>query len=206
MKKRKSGHRISIVRTIITTLSVIAMLLIAAYVIFVYRLSSVSEQISSDFVSRKADEIINDAIYDEFIKNNTYNGLIEFEKDYFGSVTALKINMAEVNLIKSKLASKISEELSKTDTLEFSIPLGSIIGGKLTSGKGPDVKVNLITYGISDVEIENEFADNRSRYRIMLKIKASVTIITSVTSKATEVEKYICIAEAVIIDEALTSD
>lgn len=206
MKKRKFGHRKSIIRTIITTLSVIAMLLITAYVIFMYRLSRVSEQISSDFVSRKADEIINDAIYDEFIKNNTYNGLIEFEKDYFGSVTALKINMAEVNLIKSKLASKISEELSKTDTLEFNIPLGSIIGGKLMSGKGPGVKVNLITYGNSDVEIKNEFVDNRSRYRIMLKIKASVTIITSVTSKATEVEKYICIAEAVIIDEALTSD
>ena len=156
-------------------------------------------------VKAKAAIIISTAICEEIeSKEITYDTLISFEKDANGRISALKTNIIEINRLKAKLSVKILEELANMDTAELSVPLGTVIGGDLMSGRGPGIKINVIPVGSVDTEIKNEISSagiNQSRHQVMMRVTAELTIITAVTSITTNVETYICIAETVIVGD-----
>ncbi len=156
-------------------------------------------------VKAKAAIIISTAICEEIeSKEITYDTLISFEKDSAGRISALKTNIIEINRLKAKLSVKILEALENMDTAELSVPLGTVIGGDLMSGRGPGIRINVIPVGSVDTEIKNEISSagiNQSRHQVMMRVTAELTIITAVTSITTNVETYICIAETVIVGD-----
>ena len=201
MKRRK--------KTIFLRITIIVLLIIffimCCYSVFEKRLSILISEIAENTVKSKAAIIVSNAIYEEIEKNDiTYDKLVSFEKDQSGRITALKTNIIEINRLKSKLSVKILEALDNMDTAELEIPLGSVIGGEMLSGKGPGIKIRVVPVGSIESEIVNEISSdgiNQSRHQIMMKVQTNLTILTSITGLSTSIETYICIAETVIVGD-----
>ena len=201
MKRRK--------KTIFLRITIIVLLIVffimCCYSVFEKRLSILISEIAENTVKSKAAIIVSNAIYEEIEKNDiTYDKLVSFEKDQSGRITALKTNIIEINRLKSKLSVKILEALDNMDTAELEIPLGSVIGGEMLSGKGPGIKIRVVPVGSIESEIVNEISSagiNQSRHQIMMKVQTNLTILTSITGLSTSIETYICIAETVIVGD-----
>lgn len=192
-------------RKIILIIVVLLLLSGAVYGIFEKRLSGIVGEMSENTVKAKAAIIISTAIYEEIEHDDiTYDRLVSFEKDASGRITALKTNIIEINRLKSKLSVKVLEELSQMDTAQLEVPIGSVLGGELMSGRGPKLKIHVVPVGSVEAEITNEISSagiNQSRHQVMMKVKADLSILTSLSHISTTLETDICIAETVIVGD-----
>ena len=206
MRKRK---KMSFKTKFIIIMLILFLAFTAAYSAFESRLSRLVSEIAENTVNSKAAIIISTAIYDEIERDDiSYDKLVSFEKDDSGRITALKTNIIEVNRLKSKIAVEILGELDKMNTAELEIPLGTVIGGELFSGRGPGIKINVLPIGSVETEIENQISSagiNQSRHQIMMRVNAEVAVITAMSSVTTNVSSYICIAETVIVGDVPNS-
>lgn len=199
IKKRK------LLKKFIVVVLVIVLCVICIISVFENRLSRIIHDMSANIVKAKAGIVISTVIYDVIDRLDiTYDKLVSFEKNNIGEITALKTDIIEINKLKSILSMEILKNLTEMDTAELAIPIGTVIGGDLLAGKGPEIKVNVIPVGSVSTEVINEITSagiNQSRHQIMMKVIANLTIITSLTSLETTVETYICIAETVIVGD-----
>ncbi len=203
MRHRKKRSKLIKIFIAISTILLIALL--GIWMVLEIQLSEIVNDMAVNTVKAEAAIIISTAIYEEVENENiTYERLVTFEKDEAGKITALKTNIIEMNKLKSRLSVKILEELDQMNSTEIIVPLGTIIGGDLIGGKGPDITVEVIPVGSVETEISNEISSagiNQSRHQIMMKVHADLTIITSLGKLTTDVETYICIAETVIVGD-----
>ena len=202
-----TGYRVSRrrKRKIIAVLGIVLLLSLLCIYLFETRLADIICEMAENTVKAKAAIIMSTAICDEVENDDiTYDRLVSFEKDDSGRITALKTNIIEINRLKSRLSVTILEALSDMNTAELEVPLGTVVGGELFSGKGPGIKINVMPVGTVEAEIENDISSagiNQSRHQILMKVKADLAIITSVTRLNTTVETYVCIAETVIVGD-----
>lgn len=202
---RYKRKRRKIVKILIALLICILIFLLGVWMMLEVHLSEIVNDMALNAVKAKAAIIISSAIYEEVEDENiTYERLVSFEKDDNGKISALKTNIIEMNRLKSKLSIKILEELENMDTVEIEVPLGTIIGGDLIGGKGPDISVEVIPVGSIHTEINNEISSagiNQSRHQIMMTVCADLTIITSLGKIDADIKTCICIAETVIVGD-----
>lgn len=200
-RKRRSKY----IKIFIVMLAILLIVLLGIWMLLEIQLSKIVNDMAVNTVKAKAAIIISSAIYEEIEDEDiTYERLVTFEKDEAGKITALKTNIIEMNKLKSGLSVKILKELEEMNSTDIIVPLGTIIGGDLIGGKGPDIVVEVIPVGSIETEITNEISSagiNQSRHQIMMKVHADLTIITSLGKLTTDIETYICIAETVIVGD-----
>lgn len=200
-KKKRSKP----IKILIIILTIIIITFLGIWMMLEIQLSEIVNDMAVNTVKAKAAIIISSAIYEEIEDQDiTYERLVSFEKDEAGKITALKTNIIEMNKLKSGLSVKILKELEEMNSTDIIVPLGTIIGGDLIGGKGPDIVVEVIPVGSIETEITNEISSagiNQSRHQIMMKVHADLTIITSLGKLTTDIETYICIAETVIVGD-----
>lgn len=131
-----------------------------------------------------------------------YEDLISFEKDNEGKITAVKTNMPEFNRLQSKILKVILERISDVSTKDLSIPVGSLTGVSLLSGRGPLVTVRMQSVGSSTAHLENQFVSagiNQTKHQILLEVDVSVAILLPGFHTATQVSNAFTVAETVIV-------
>lgn len=153
----------------------------------------------SNTVNRIVSDAVNDAVDDgEF----QYEKLISFEKDNDGKITAVKSNMPEFNRLQSTILNQVLERISEVSTRDLSIPVGSLTGSDLLSGRGPCVTVRMQSVGSSTAFLQNEFTSagiNQTKHRIELNVDVYVSILLPGFSTATKVSNTYTVAETVIV-------
>lgn len=167
------------------------------------RLSRVVAEISRQAVKSKVSVIISKTVYDEIKKSEiTYDKLISLEKNGDGQVTALKSNIIEINRLKASLSLEILQQLENIEDLEITVPLGSIFGSELLSGRGPKMHIKIIPVGYVATDVENRVSStgiNQTRHQIMLRINVQTAVITALRSTSTDISTDVCIAETVLV-------
>lgn len=150
-------------------------------------------------VNRVVSEAVNEAIDGGEIR---YDQLISFEKDNEGKITAVKSNMPEFNRLQSKILNLILQRISDVSTRDLSIPLGSLTGSSLLSGRGPMIDVRMQSVGSSTAYLENQFTSagiNQTKHQILLKVDVYVSILLPGFRTATKVSNAFTVAETVIV-------
>lgn len=66
-----------------------------------------------------------------------YDGLVSFEKDTEGHITAVQSNMAAFNHLQAEILDTVLTRISQVPTGDLSIPIGSLTGSTLLAGRGP---------------------------------------------------------------------
>ena len=152
----------------------------------------------------RAVDTMNDAVTNELSEENIqYNNLVNINTNSKGEVTSLVSNIVNINNMKAKLAKRISQELNdKTSNTKLNVPIGTLFGWQITSGRGPKIRFDMTTKSYVRTEIRNEFEQagiNQTLHRIMLDVDVKITSVFAGYNVYSEINTNFCIAETVIV-------
>ncbi|MEG0750793.1 MAG: sporulation protein YunB [Oscillospiraceae bacterium] len=146
---------------------------------------------------------INQAVVDEIASLNIkYSELVSLSRDTSGQITAIETNAIEVNKLKAELTDAVNERLKLLPQQNVNIPLGTLTGLELLSGRGPRVRLKMIPSSYVESSVANKFDSagiNQTRHQVMLEFSVSMTAILAPYSSAVVVNTNVCIAETIII-------
>ena len=169
------------------------------------QLCPVLEILAETEVRNAVTAAVGEAISDGIVENKvSYDDIITVETDESGRVTALKSNMAGANLLRSRLLEAALEEVSGLSQRDFSIPMGNLLGVDVLSGRGPGVRVTVLSAGAAGAEYRNEFTAagvNQTLHRVLLEITVTVRILLPGRTLETTTSTPVCIAETVIVGQ-----
>ena len=154
-------------------------------------------------VSNTVTRIVSEAVYEAIEQGALqYDGLVSFEKDTEGRITAVRSNMAAFNHLQSEILDTVLTRVGQVSAKELSIPIGTLTGSALLAGRGPRVTVRMETLGSSEANFRNDFASagiNQTRHQIILTIDVSVSVLLPGFRTATKVSNSFIVAETVIV-------
>ena len=163
------------------------------------------EQLAGAQVNNLVVTKINDVIRREMAAGTLdSDGLITLERDEDGRITALTSDMAAAERLRSGVADLLAQELEGLTAVELSIPVGSLTGSALLSGRGPSIPVRVLSAGAVDTAFENQFTDagiNQTRYQVVLNIRVEVTMLLPGGPAETEVTTQVVAAETILLGE-----
>ena len=161
------------------------------------------ESMATTRVSNTVTRIVSEAVYEAIEKGELqYDGLVSFEKDTEGHITAVQSNMAAFNRLRSQIAGEILRRLSEVSTSELSIPVGTLTGSTLLAGRGPCIRVRMQAVGSADASLRNAFSAagiNQTKHQIILTVDVSVSVLLPGFRTATKVSNSFIVAETVIV-------
>ena len=162
-------------------------------------LASLATTKVSNTVTRIVSEAVYQAIEDGEIR---YDGLVTFEKDETGQITAVRSNMAAFNHLQADILDTILTRIDQVSARELSIPVGTLTGFSLLAGRGPRISVRMESVGSSEANFHNEFVSagiNQTKHQIILTADVSVSILLPGFTTATKVSNSFIVAETVIV-------
>lgn len=149
LKRRKSGKVIiSLILILATVISTVTYFLMQP-VIMRYAVST-AETIMLNSA--------NEAIVNILQKGNiSYTDIVNLSNNSDGYVTSLEIDVLQINNLKSKISSEISNIIAKREKYDLSIPLGTFFGNTYTNGFGPSVKFKMQVTTTAFVDFSHVF-------------------------------------------------
>lgn len=100
----------------------------------------------------------------------TYHQMIHLTRDGTGRITALQADTVLLNQIKSAITEQVGERLQELSSHRLSIPLGSLTGLKILSGRGPSVSFRLLPESVVMTNLYHEFTQagvNQTLHRVL---------------------------------------
>ncbi len=184
----------------------IIILIILAFILVAYLLidNAVKPtifELSESKLKYLAVKAMNDSI-SHIIGGVNYSELIKIQKDSQGRITLLQANTLKMNDLATKTALKAQETIMSLNTQGIFIPLGTIIGGQMLSGKGPLIRIDVIPMGSVTSKFSSEFESagiNQTRHKIYLTMTAQIRIVVGNTGQLVNVSSQALISETVIV-------
>lgn len=184
-------------------LTLIGVALLALLILLLAHLRPVLTSMASARVSNSVNRIVAAAVEEAIQRGDiNYEAFVTFEKDATGRVTALRSNVAEVNRMQSAISEEILRRLSEVSTSELRIPIGTLTGSALLSGRGPYITVRMQAVGSASAVFRNEFSAagiNQTRHQILLEVDVYMSILLPGIRTSTTVANEIAVAETVIV-------
>lgn len=184
-------------------LTLIGIVLLALLILLLAHLRPVLTSMASARVSNSVNRIVAAAVEEAIQRGDiNYEAFVTFEKDATGRVTALRSNVAEVNRMQSAISEEILRRLSEVSTSELRIPIGTLTGSALLSGRGPYITVRMQAVGSASAVFRNEFSAagiNQTRHQILLEVDVYMSILLPGIRTSTTVANEIAVAETVIV-------
>lgn len=167
------------------------------------RLRPIIKTMSSSQAQMYATRAINIAIDEQMEKEGiTYEKLVTLTKNEQGDITSLQANMININSLRAHITQAVIEKMMEIEEQKILIPVGTLIGGQLLSGRGPRIVFKVIPASSANSEIYNSFDSagiNQTRHQIMLRLSTRVSAIIPGYSATTEVVTGVCLAETIIV-------
>lgn len=198
-RRRRLDRRMLIRALALSVVVGVLTLVITAAVQMRPLLASLATTKVSNTVTRIVSEAVYQAIEDGEIR---YDGLVTFEKDETGQITAVRSNMAAFNHLQADILDTILTRIDQVSARELSIPVGTLTGFSLLAGRGPRISVRMESVGSSEANFHNEFVSagiNQTKHQIILTVDVSVSILLPGFTTATKVSNSFIVAETVIV-------
>lgn len=150
-----------------------------------------------------ATRIINEAVTESLSGGAApYDRLVQVQCDNSGRVTSVQTDMVRLNLLKASLTTTASQRLSMLESQTVLIPVGTLTGWQLLSGRGPRVEFKIVPSGFVQSQLQHRFDSagiNQTRHQILLQVDASIIAVLPGYSTTTEVSTGLVLAETVIV-------
>ena len=134
-----------------------------------------------------------DIMYDRLISLNTLSD---------GTVCSMTANIREMNKFKTNISQAIQDKILDYCEREISIPLGTLTGIDLFSGRGPSVRMKIQLYGNVTANLRSDFEGagiNQTRHRIICDVKVGISAVIPGCSSYTEVVNSFTVSETVLL-------
>jgi len=134
--------------------------------------------------------------------NLRYDELVRLEKDSGGAICALVTDMAQINVVQSRLSNAVAVGIVNMMSAELAVPLGDVMGGLIFSGRGPQIPIRIDSVTDVTTELLNDFSSggiNQTRHKITLAISAEIVILVPGGRTSAAVATEFAIAETIIV-------
>lgn len=166
---------------------------------------TVITDLARTYVTNATSDLINDGVSRQIAAGQiAYENIVYFEKDVNGRITALKTNIAQVNLLKTETLEYVNETLLDTDNFEIGVPLGSLVLPEFLSGKGPQIPVRIMSIRNSDATFDSQFLEagiNQTLHQLKMSVLVDVTVLILGRTIDFTVSSDVVVAETVIVGE-----
>lgn len=202
MKKLKQKNRLSrlilvLIAALITALSV--------FVIFEIRITPVLTAMAESRAKNIASEAVNDAIQDVLCeKDIRYENLVQMTTNDSGIITSVTVDSVKMNQLCAEIRGNITDTLNSLGEKTVPIPIGSLTGIDILTGKGPRLNIVITLSGSATTKIINDFQTagiNQTRHQMILEVQTKIYAITQNGNISTEISNSIVVAETVIVGE-----
>ncbi len=150
-----------------------------------------------------ATRVINEAVSAQLTGNGiSYDALVKVTTDYNGQVTSVQTDMMRLNLLKATMTNEASQQLSLLQNQTIRIPLGTLLGWQLLSGRGPRVEFKIVPAGFVQSQLNHRFDSagiNQTRHQIVMQLDANIIAILPGYTSASEISSSLILAETVIV-------
>jgi sporulation protein YunB len=169
------------------------------------RLRPAIETLALSRTTNRVSETVSQAVSDCVAAQGlTYSELVTVETDEAGQITSLTRDLSAVSQLQAQLVSEITEALDPLREEAFDLPLGTLTGWLALSGRGPTVRVELLSAGDVMVNMTYDFEDagiNQTLHRVLADISVTVFLLIPGETMSATVDSQVCVAETVIVGQ-----
>lgn len=133
-----------------------------------------------------------------------YADLVTINRNEQGQVLSAETNTTAVNRLKAAATNAVMAQLSARETQTVKIPLGSVIGGSLFTGRGPFLPVKIHCSGAVISNLSGEFGEagiNQTNHRISLDMTLMMTAALPMERVSIELNTCFLVCETVLVGE-----
>ena len=115
---------------------------------------------------------------------------------------AIETNSIEVNIMKAMIVDKVTTKLNELESHIIKIPMGSLFGWQMLSGKGPMVDFKVVPTGNVVAQLDHKFTSagiNQTRHQLMLDVSVTMRAFIPGYSSKIKLETNFLIAETVVV-------
>jgi sporulation protein YunB len=179
--------------------------LITGYLILDNAIRPTILSLSESKLRAVAVKAMNDAVRETIGKSGvSYYDLTHIEKDEDGDVSLIAVNTTLVNELGAETALTAQDKIMNAGEQGINIPIGTILGGQLLTGRGPSVIIKFEPVGSVTTEFKTQFEEagiNQTRHKIFLVLNSSVRIMIGSVSQTVKISTQVLISDTIIIGD-----
>lgn len=176
----------------------------SAILLMTTRTSTMIREVAKSEIESIAFDIIGEVVEREISSGEGVSGIINIERDANGRVSSITSDAQKLNLIKLRVSNELSRIMLERTNDVISIPVGSLTGFDLLTGRGPQIRLKIFWVSGVDSSFRTEFTEagiNQTNYRIMLDFSVEAGMMLAGREVGNKVGTSVCIAETVIVGE-----
>ncbi len=151
---------------------------------------------------RYANRIINNSV-DKEVAGLRYDELIYYKTNQAGNIVLMQPDIRKINLLSSRIAIHIQDELEKIKFVDIKLPMARLFGLDLFAGMGPWLNARVVPIGfLEPPKIEDSFSAagiNQTRHKLYLQVDVKMKMIVPFSSKTTIVSAEVPVIEVTIL-------
>ncbi|MCD8094995.1 MAG: sporulation protein YunB [Ruminococcus sp.] len=182
------------------TVFIIAAAAACAFAVIYFQLVKHMKEICEYKGRQSASNIICEAIAVQ-LENESENYL-DIVYDDEGNIVSIKTDSTKINTLENELVMYINEELAHIEDNEMGIPIGTLSGITILSGRGPKINVKLHQVGAVDVKVTSEFSSagiNQTKHTLKVDVTIELSaILPAHSTDITATDEYL-ISETIIV-------
>ena len=191
------------IRKVIFCMCVLAIVILLTMLVMT-KTSTMIREVAKSEIESIAFDIIGEVCEREISEGDGVNGIIKIERDASGRVSSITSDAQRLNLLKFRISNELSRIMLERTDDTISIPIGSLTGFDLLTGRGPQIRLKI--FWVSGVEgnFRTEFTEagiNQTNYRIMLDFSIEAGMMLAGREVGNKVTTSVCIAETLIVGE-----
>lgn len=197
MKRRKRHIKIWVAVFLI-------ILVCVAYIIIDNSIRPTILSLSEARLRAIAVKAMNEAVRETIGNDISYSDLINIQKDDQGNITLVSANAVLMNNLAASTAIAAQDKILGIGEQGIKIPLGTVIGGQMLSGRGPIVEVRVEPVGSVTTDFKTEFKAagiNQTRHKIYIVLNATARILVGNTAQTVEISSQVLISETIIVGD-----
>lgn len=202
MVRRFSSYRVKKRKKKIFVFSII---IITIFALLDLQVRPLIKSIAENQAKISATNIINDEVLKELSdKSSYYSELVSIKTDNNGKILAVTTDSQKVNVLKSSVSSNIQREMPSSNPQKVAVPLGTLTGVELLTGRGPLINMKVSIPGTVSTDIKSEFVQagiNQTKHQIYISVKTQVNALIPGFPITTTVETSILVSEIVIVGD-----
>ncbi len=148
-----------------------------------------------------ATNLMNEAVEHELQKVQGLQ-LVKIEQNEKTNITSVTLDMMRINQIKTGITERILQELSSEEMEIVEVPLGTLMGSEIFSGRGPLISITLSPMGLANIQTKSNMRQagiNQVLHEVVLSVEVEVSaILPGYSADATANSDYL-IAQTVIV-------
>lgn len=194
-------RRKSTMKTLFRALAALVFVCLSLTLIYNFQLIPVLIPFAKASISTEITKEMQNVI-GECISSGSYSDFVNLTYNSEGNVTSLKTNSSSIAFACSNITKAAINNLADNNTIAVRIPLGTLSGGAVFAGKGPDIKIKVRVSPKVTVSAENEFYEsgiNQTLHRIVAKLNVKAYALLPLFPQEIDVATEYCIAETVIV-------